>query len=69
MFNVQPVKFLNLENFRLYGILSLVERLSSFQRFSMYRNYGESGIFGTTIGVPNIQCPFLRGSFIRDLTV
>ena len=55
------------------AVLSLVERLSSSRRFSMYRNYGEWYFFGlrsvSLVERFNIQCPFLGGSFIRGSTV
>ena len=37
------------------AILSLVERLSSFRRFSMYRNYGEWHYY---------RCPLWRGCLL-----
>ena len=55
------------------AVLSLVERLSSSRRFSMYRNYGEWYFLGpqsvSLVERSNIQCPFLGGSFIRGSTV
>ena len=55
------------------AVLSLIERFSSSQWFSMDRKYKEWQFLGSQTVSPiertNIQYPFLRGSFIRGSTV